>query len=111
MGFYTEMELLMMHMPDTSDTENRAVSKQRGNYKYAEGETSRIVSSDKLWTKRKEKDHKSRQTAQLKVIELHDSFPKEINVRMTFFSRQYWQLLVIWVNFLCPIQTNHQTRR
>lgn len=35
MGFYTEMELLMMHMPDTNDTQNRTVSKQRENYKYA----------------------------------------------------------------------------
>lgn len=33
MGFYTEMELLMMHMPDMSDTQNRTVSKQMENYK------------------------------------------------------------------------------
>lgn len=35
MGFYTEMELAMMHMPDTNDTRNRAVGKQGENYKYA----------------------------------------------------------------------------
>lgn len=29
------MELLMMHVPDMSDTRNRTVSKQRKNYKYA----------------------------------------------------------------------------
>lgn len=62
------MELLMMHVPDMSDTRNRTVSKQRKNYKYAKDETSRIFSSDKICTKRKKKDHKSRQTALLKVI-------------------------------------------
>lgn len=53
MGFYTGMELVMMHMPDTNDTQNRTVGKQGENYKYAYDETSHIVSCDKLCTKRK----------------------------------------------------------
>lgn len=47
-----------------------------------------LTKREKKEKKEKNGDHRWRQTVVLKVIQLHDSFPEEINVEMTFFLLQ-----------------------